>query len=64
MVAMDSQLADLFIVLIFLHHLINSLPMRYWWSGWGERLGVAFDPGSTPTLPIIFSGIQVKGEYG
>ncbi|MFS7921401.1 hypothetical protein Hanom_Chr03g00236361 [Helianthus anomalus] len=29
-----------------------------------ERLGVHCDPGSTPTLPIIFYGIQVKGEYG
>ncbi|MFS7954955.1 hypothetical protein Hanom_Chr07g00636761 [Helianthus anomalus] len=27
-------------------------------------LGVPYDPSSTPTLPIIFCGIQVKGEYG
>ncbi|MFS7948583.1 hypothetical protein Hanom_Chr06g00561621 [Helianthus anomalus] len=30
----------------------------------GKRLGVPSDPGSTPTLAIIFCGIQVKGEYG
>ncbi|MFS8026561.1 hypothetical protein Hanom_Chr16g01488151 [Helianthus anomalus] len=30
----------------------------------GEILGVPCDPGSTPTLPIIFYRIQVKGEYG
>ncbi|MFS7984058.1 hypothetical protein Hanom_Chr11g00982041 [Helianthus anomalus] len=30
----------------------------------GERHGFPCDPGSTPTLPIIFCGIQVKGEYG
>ncbi|MFS7946207.1 hypothetical protein Hanom_Chr06g00533291 [Helianthus anomalus] len=30
----------------------------------GERLGVPCDPGSTLTLPIIFCGIQVMGEYG
>ncbi|MFS7986893.1 hypothetical protein Hanom_Chr11g01015601 [Helianthus anomalus] len=30
----------------------------------GEKLGVSYDPGSTPTLPIIFCGIQAKGEYG
>ncbi|MFS8005388.1 hypothetical protein Hanom_Chr13g01236821 [Helianthus anomalus] len=29
-----------------------------------ERFGVTCDPGSTRTLPIIFCGIQVKGEYG
>ncbi|MFS8003820.1 hypothetical protein Hanom_Chr13g01218361 [Helianthus anomalus] len=29
-----------------------------------ERLGVHCNPGSTPTLPIIFCSIQVKGEYG
>ncbi|MFS7901751.1 hypothetical protein Hanom_Chr01g00003381 [Helianthus anomalus] len=37
--------------------------MRYWLSGW-ERLGVSCDTGSTPTLPIIVCGIQVKGKYG
>ncbi|MFS7976892.1 hypothetical protein Hanom_Chr10g00897681 [Helianthus anomalus] len=29
----------------------------------GEKLGVHSDPGSIPTLPIIFCDIQVKGEY-
>ncbi|MFS7923681.1 hypothetical protein Hanom_Chr03g00263631 [Helianthus anomalus] len=29
-----------------------------------EKLGVPCDPGPTQTLPIIFFGIQVKGEYG
>ncbi|MFS7961226.1 hypothetical protein Hanom_Chr08g00712481 [Helianthus anomalus] len=37
--------------------------MRRWWSGW-EKLIVPCDSGSTSTLPIIFCGIQVKGEYG
>ncbi|MFS8003169.1 hypothetical protein Hanom_Chr13g01210731 [Helianthus anomalus] len=30
----------------------------------GERFGVTCDLGSTPTLPIILCGIQVKSEYG
>ncbi|MFS7949688.1 hypothetical protein Hanom_Chr06g00574521 [Helianthus anomalus] len=29
-----------------------------------ERLSVSCDSVSTHTLPIIFCGIQVKGEYG
>ncbi|MFS7990883.1 hypothetical protein Hanom_Chr11g01064161 [Helianthus anomalus] len=29
-----------------------------------KRLGVLCNPNSTPTLSIIFCGIQVKGEYG
>ncbi|MFS8020116.1 hypothetical protein Hanom_Chr15g01411771 [Helianthus anomalus] len=29
----------------------------------GKKLGVPCDPGSTPTLPIIFCSIQVKDEY-
>ncbi|MFS7901128.1 hypothetical protein Hanom_Chr00s170331g01828601 [Helianthus anomalus] len=29
-----------------------------------EKLGVLCDSGSTSTLSIIFSGVQVKGEYG
>ncbi|MFS7967702.1 hypothetical protein Hanom_Chr09g00788831 [Helianthus anomalus] len=27
-------------------------------------VSVPCDPGSTPTLPIIFCGIEVKDEYG
>ncbi|MFS7988158.1 hypothetical protein Hanom_Chr11g01031361 [Helianthus anomalus] len=39
-------------------------------SQWGsggvvvERLGVSCDQGSSPTIPIILCGIQMKGEYG
>ncbi|MFS7931029.1 hypothetical protein Hanom_Chr04g00351171 [Helianthus anomalus] len=29
-----------------------------------ERFGISCDLSSTPTLPITFCGIQVKGEYG
>ncbi|MFS7987011.1 hypothetical protein Hanom_Chr11g01016981 [Helianthus anomalus] len=30
----------------------------------GEKLSVSCDPALTPTLLIIFCGIQVKGKYG
>ncbi|MFS8031855.1 hypothetical protein Hanom_Chr17g01550831 [Helianthus anomalus] len=38
--------------------------MKYWWSGWGNIDLMLLDSGSTITLPIIFCGIGVKGEYG
>ncbi|KAF5791816.1 hypothetical protein HanXRQr2_Chr09g0399121 [Helianthus annuus] len=34
-----------------------------WGEVVGEKLDVPCDPHSTPTLPIIFYDIQVKGEY-
>ncbi|KAJ0637566.1 hypothetical protein HanOQP8_Chr17g0675381 [Helianthus annuus] len=46
-----------FVFIIFVYQVDSGEVVR-------EKLGVPCDPGPTPTLPIIFFGIQVKGEYG
>ncbi|MFS7977231.1 hypothetical protein Hanom_Chr10g00901631 [Helianthus anomalus] len=46
-----------FVFIIFVYQVDSGEVVR-------EKLGVPCDPGPTHTLPIIFFGIQVKGEYG